>query len=250
MSYPNYPNYVLHVKKGYKDREESIIRQFRELDAPFEWVLDYDTADIDGNTLKKYSYNGNLKKTEISCSLKHISTWEKIAGGDRWAAFVFEDDVIIDPAQFNTVVEKALEEFQSDWNCDAIISLGDAGAMHAPWTKMKDKKKLYSAELIRCSDSYLITKGAAQKLMEWIKVNGFSLSADRLIDRICNECGVMILWLEPTVVSQGTHTGLFPSAIQGQGRTGGIFNKIEWYARVLRRKYFYPVFGIDLRKKG
>ena len=35
----NYPCYVLHVKKGYEDRERSIAAQFAELGQPFEWLL-------------------------------------------------------------------------------------------------------------------------------------------------------------------------------------------------------------------
>lgn len=251
----NYPNYVLHVKKGYEDREKSIVKQFGALGISFEWVLDYDISDIDDNReeiLKRYSYNGNMKDSAISCALKHISTWEKIAIASQEGAFIFEDDVVIDLLNFKTVVKSALEESKREWlngYNDALISLGDAGAMHVPWTRMDKGKKLYSSELTRCSDSYFITKGAAQKMIKWIEKNGFTLPSDGLIDKICSEIGILILWLEPTVVSQGTHTGIFASAIDIGERKGGIFNKVEWYARVLRRKYLYPIFGIDLRKK-
>ncbi|MBF0572575.1 MAG: glycosyltransferase family 25 protein [Desulfamplus sp.] len=250
----NYPNYVLHVKKGYEDREQSIVKQFSDLGISFEWVLDYDVADLNCNKdiLKRYCYNGNMQMSAVSCALKHISTWEKIAADSQDGAFIFEDDVVIDLLNFKKVVKSALEEFSQEcfngYN-DALISLGDAGAMHVPWTKMDKGKKLYAAELIRCSDSYFITKGAAQKMVNWIERNGFALPSDGLIDKICNDIGILILWLEPTVVSQGTHTGVFASAIEIGERKGGIFNKVEWYSRVLRRKYLYPIFGIDLRKK-
>ncbi|MBF0230650.1 MAG: glycosyltransferase family 25 protein [Desulfamplus sp.] len=252
----NYPNYVLHVKKGYEDREQSIVKQFGELGISFEWVLDYDVYDINANReeiLKRYSYNGDMKDSAVSCALKHISTWEKIAIGSQEGAFIFEDDVVIDLLNFQQLVKSALEEFNKELlnGCynDALISLGDAGAMHVPWTKMDKGKKLYPAQLIRCSDSYFITKGAAKRMMNWIEKNGFALPSDGLIDKICNDIGILILWLEPTVVSQGSHTGVFASAIEIGERKGGIFNKVEWYSRVFRRKYLYPLFGIDLRKK-
>ena len=39
-------NYVIHVKKGYEDREESIKSQFTALNLDFEWVLDFDITEL------------------------------------------------------------------------------------------------------------------------------------------------------------------------------------------------------------
>jgi len=52
--------YVLHVKKGYEDREKSIIQQFSALNLPFEWVLDHDKDEITPQTLEDFHYRGNF----------------------------------------------------------------------------------------------------------------------------------------------------------------------------------------------
>ena len=99
----NYPTYVIHVKKGFEARERSIITQFYQLGLPFHWILEHDIADLSPDTLARYGYNGlALKPAEISCSLKHITAWERIAAADR-GGLVFEDDVILDQNTFRPI---------------------------------------------------------------------------------------------------------------------------------------------------
>ena len=241
-----YKNYIIHVKKGYDEREKSIINQFSKLDLSFEWVLEYDKNELTKEVLETYRYQGSLKGEEISCSLKHIAAWEKIASGTSDGGFVFEDDVLINLKKFKPVIEDALSEFHTDWKGLGCISLGDGMALHVPWTKRKKGRRLYLADHIRNSDSYWINKETARRRVEWVKENGFSLPADHLINTIDAELKITTLWLEPTVVSQGSQTGLFPSGIQAQDQ-GKLSDRIEWVVKKIRRKYIYPLFGIDLR---
>ena len=242
----SYRNYIIHVKKGFEQREKSIINQFSKLDLPFEWVLEYDKDELTKEVLEKYKYRGTLKGEEISCSLKHIAAWEKIASGRSDSGFVFEDDVLLNLKKFRPVIEETLLEVHADWQGSGCISLGDGMALHVPWTKRKKGRRLYPADHIRAADSYWINKETARRRVEWIKENGFSLPADHLISTIDAELNIPILWLEPTVVSQGSHTGFFPSSIQDQDR-GKMIDRIEWAVKKIRRKYIFPLLGIDLR---
>jgi glycosyl transferase family 25 len=241
----DYKIYVIHVKKGFEEREKSVIHQFSTLNLPFEWVLEFDKEELTPEVLQEYQYRGNLKKEEISCSLKHIHAWEKIAGSSS-GGFVFEDDVLINLKKFKTVMEQALSEFTRDGRDCGCISLGDGMALHVPWTRLKRGQRLYPADHIRATDSYWITRETARKRVSWIRRNGFSLPADHLINTIDAQCRIPILWLEPTVASQGSHTGLFASSIQAQDR-GTIGDRVEWVVKKIRRKYLFPLFGIDLR---
>jgi glycosyl transferase family 25 len=239
-------NYIIHVKKGFEQREKSIIDQFAALDLPFEWVLEHDKNELTDDILAAYKYSGALKGEEISCSLKHIAAWEKIASGRPDAGFVFEDDVLINRKKFKPFIEEALAEFHRAWKDCGCISLGDGMALHVPWTKRKKGRRLYRADHIRAADSYWINKETARRRVEWVKDNGFTLPADHLINTIDARLNIPILWLEPTVVSQGSHTGLFPSSIQAQDR-GTMGDRIEWMVKKFRRKYLFPLLGIDLR---
>jgi glycosyl transferase family 25 len=119
--------------------------------------------------------------------------------------------------------------------------------MFVPWTKLKKGKRLYRAEIVRATDSYWIDRQTARQRLDWIREKGFSLPADHLIDLIDTQLGLSILWTEPTVVTQGSHTGLFASSIQSKDK-GGWLKKVEWSIKIARRKYLYPLLGKDLRK--
>ena len=77
----DYRCFVLHVKKGYEDREACIIDQFGRLGIEFEWILDHDKHDLTPDVLERYGYHGDIPPEAISCSMKHIAAWERIAAG-------------------------------------------------------------------------------------------------------------------------------------------------------------------------
>lgn len=243
----DYPCYIIHTKEGAEDRELSIIKQFARLKMPFEWILDYDIINLDQSALDRYGYYGNkLSPAEISCSLKHITAWERIAAGDSQGAFVFEDDVLISVGRFKQVVRQAIEEFYACVRDIGHISLGDGDAMYVPWTKTRKNRRLYPAEQVRMADSYWITRQTARIRLAYLAKYGFYLPADHLINKIDNEQGIPIFWLEPTVVTQGSHTGRFTSQLQA-GDGGRLKKKIKWMAKRLRRQYLYPLLGRDPR---
>lgn len=239
--------YVLHVKKGFEEREKSIVEQFSKLDLPFEWVLDHDKDEITPEILTKYNYSGSFNKEAVSCALKHICAWERIARGEADGAFVFEDDALLDIQRFKSITQEALAEFHGQESDCGYISLGSGCALYVPWTKKKRNKRLYSAEHVRAADSYWINRQTAIKKIQWIQENGFSLPADHLIDKITSELKIPIFWMEPTVINQGSHTGLFASSIQDLER-GTFIDQLGWRIKTIRRKYLYPLVGIDLRK--
>lgn len=243
-----YPCYVLHVKKGYEDREKSILRQFEELGMGFHWVLDHDVDEITEDTLKAYNYRGSFNIEAISCALKHITAWQRIAEGNDPGGFVFEDDVLINTRQFLPVLEKAFPEYHDTWKGQAYISLGDGCALYVPWTKLKRHQYLYQARYARAADSYWLTRDIAHNMVAWVKKNGFHLPADHLIDHVCNTLAIPILWLEPTIAQQGSHTGLFTSSIQDLER-GKWTDRLGWKIKIFRRKYIYPLLGRDLTQK-
>lgn len=244
----NHPCYVIHVKKGYEEREKSVVEQFARLGLDFEWVLDYDIPDLTPEVLSRFGYQGTkLRPAEISCSLKHIAAWERIAATDGLGAFVFEDDVLLDSRRFKVVAAAALAEFAAGTDPAGYLSLGDGCALYVPWTKLRSGHYLYPAEQVRATDSYFLTREAARRMLEMIGREGFYLPADHLLNRLCHQLDIPIYWLSPTVVSQGSHTGRFASQIQAWDR-GELKEKVKWLVKKFRRKYLYPLLGDDPRK--
>ena len=244
-----FPVYVLHVKSGFSDREESIVLQFRELEIPFEWVLDFDIPELETEVLNRFQNpQHHLRKDEISCCLKHINAWKRLCQSGAPGGIIFEDDVILDRIKFHAVLDSAIDEFlalNSDLGC---ICLGDGCAMHVPWTKTRQGVHLYRAGLMRASDSYWITSKTAILMGRWASQNGFGLPADHLIAKILNEMEIPLYWLEPTIVTQGSHCGFFRSIIHLKD-TGIMNKKYEFLIKKIRRKYIYPLFGVDPRFK-
>ena len=243
----DYRCYILHVKKGYEDREACIADQFDRLGIGFEWILEHDKHELTPDVLKRYGYHGDIPPEAVSCSLKHIAAWERIAAGKEAGGMVLEDDALIDLGRFDAVVRQSLAELKRNWGARGCICFGNGCAMFVPWTKLKKGQRLYRAEVVRATDSYWIDRQTAAQRLNWIQANGFSLPADHLINTIDTALGSPILWSEPTIVTQGSHTGLFGSSIQLEDTTGW-WKRLEWSLKVVRRKYLYPLLGKDLRK--
>jgi glycosyl transferase family 25 len=240
--------YVLHVKEGYEDREASIVDQFGRLNIDFEWVLEHDKHEVTTDLLQQYGYHHfDMPPEAISCAMKHIAAWERIAAGSDPGGLILEDDVLIDIRRFEAVVHDCLAELQRDWGGRGCICFGDGGALFVPWTKLKKGRRLYRAEFARMGDSYWVDRQTAALRLAWIKQHGFYQPADHLIDTIDRALGSPIFWSVPTVVSQGSHTGLFNSSIQSREKTGW-FKRLEWSLKVVRRKYIYPLLGKDMRR--
>lgn len=246
----NHGCYILHVKKGYEDRKKSIIAQFSRLELPFQWILAHDIGEISQTELQRYNYRGSLRDQEISCCLKHIEAWEKIACGPHPGGFVFEDDVLIDLQRFVPVVSEAIAEFQTTFPDHlGCICLGDGCALYVSWTRKKKGTRLYAAEYVRAADSYWLSRETAQRMLDWLGRYGFDRPADHVIDELCARLAIPILWMEPPVVSQGSHTGRFRSSIQLQESGNKTGKKIEWLLKRIRRKYLFPLLGIDLTRR-
>jgi GR25 family glycosyltransferase involved in LPS biosynthesis len=245
----NFPVYVLHVKTGSEDREKSIIRQFEGLNISFEWVLQYDIPEIDATVLNRYKNpEKQLRMDEISCCLKHKTAWNKIKNSNSDGGLIFEDDVILNKIKFLSYFNIGIKEYYDLERNLGCICFGDGCAMHVPWTKIKRGKHLYISGQMRAADSYWISKQTASLLSNWIETNGFSLPADHFLTEVLNALDVPIFWLEPTIVTQGSHCGVFKSIIQLNDE-GVIKKKHEFLIKKIRRKYIYPLLGIDPRYK-
>jgi hypothetical protein len=69
----DYSCYVLHVKKGYEDREASIVDQFGRLNMAFEWVLEHDKGELVPELLQEFGYHHyDMPPAAISCAMKHM----------------------------------------------------------------------------------------------------------------------------------------------------------------------------------
>lgn len=223
--------YVLHVKEGYEEREESINKQLKELDFNFEFVLEHDIPELRKEQLTQYFLKENtLRMSELSCSMKHIETLKKIQRSEGNIFLVLEDDVIFSKNTLDTLkkMKKELSTIEEAF----VISLGNAANMYTPKKYLNKGKLLYKNSENRAADSFLISKQAVEKRLAWLEKNKTSLPADHMYNFIDNEVGNHIYWLEPTIVTQGSQAGLFRSSIQ----KAKPFHRFRWLWRDFRKK--------------
>ena len=223
--------YVLHVKEGYKEREESIKKQLKELDLSFEFVLEYDIPELkDEEISKQFSKNHPLRPPELSCSMKHIETLRKIEQSKGEIFLVLEDDVLFakNSLEILTKLKNELKSIEENF----VISLGNAANMYTQKRYLKENKLLYRNKENRAADSFLISKTAVKKRLKWLRENQTARPADHMYNFIDNVVQNNIYWLEPTIITQGSQAGLFESSIQKKK----LFHRFRWLLRDFRKK--------------
>lgn len=146
-----------------------------------------------------------LSSSELSLGAKHNEARKLIAQGSARTALVLEDDVLF-CEDFVRKFNEYLQETPDDWD---IIYPGDGCGMHIknPVRKATIKNPPFS----RASESYIIKQDAAKKMFE--EFNYVFMPSDYQLTYIMNSLKIKCYWWEPTLISQGTQTGLYKTSI-------------------------------------
>ena len=224
--------YVLHVKEGYEDRAVHMEELLGGHDMPFEYILDYDIPDLlEEEVANYYDPAHGLDGPNVSVGMKHIDVLKKIVENGFSYTLVFEDDVFFDK-RFDEVLTHCMEELKT-YEGGVAVSLGNAANHYTPREKLREGKYLYPNVKHRAADSYLLNLEAAKRRLAWFETNKTIKPAGHMYNQIDVEVGNTILWLEPTVVEQGSQNGLFLSSIQEKKR----FHRFRWLWRNMIKKY-------------
>jgi GR25 family glycosyltransferase involved in LPS biosynthesis len=167
------------------------IERFAAKDAS-ELMLDNKILRLFGNVLNK------LNKAEISCALSHYSIWKELA--DHPSAencLILEDDVCFNDGFVQDWNNNYSNKIPSEWN---ILYLGGC----QPWNFPKYNQVLesYNECFSRVSEnnfftqgnhywhmntqSYLISKIFARKIVDEVESRGFSSAVDHFLINFCN----------------------------------------------------------------
>ena len=204
--------FVLHCSK-LADRKKHIIEQFSKQNIDFEFIEKYDKDDIESESA---FYSKNYKRSTMSLHLKHLYVYKLLAEGTE-SALILEDDVILCENFMETLI-KYLTQMPSDYD---MLFLGDGCNLHIEKEKLVPDKYVYEKGLYptswggdgasRCSDSYIISNQCAKKMFAYVKklTKVISLPIDWWINEAARANNLKIYWAEPTIVSQGSQTGLF-----------------------------------------
>jgi glycosyl transferase, family 25 len=233
---------VIHVKT-FLDREQHMRDELGRFGLPFEFVLDHDAVEITPEIEVEYFDPGcALSKAEKSCCMKHLLAMRRIARlSDDDFGLVLEDDVVL-ADNFLEILGKAVDE-AARLTGPRTIQVGCANNLHVPKHLIRAGSYLYRASQVRATDSYLIDAESARRRIAFIEQHKMDLPADHLFNKTDTACGIPILWLEPTVVEQGSMNGRFQSAIcTKRSRRSQASQQFHYHLKKLRTAIFDPLF--------
>jgi len=208
--------YVLHSSNLTK-RKKHILEQFRLHNIyNFEFIEKYDITKITDD--ESIIFDRDYKRTRMSLFLKHLYVYELIAkDNDEEPTLIFEDDVILSD-DFNDIVKAYIKETPEDYD---MLFIGSGYNLHinkelldAADAADAADAHIYKNPYTRATDSYIITNKCAKKLCEYIAAvannnNKITQPIDMWLNRAIIDNQLKIYWSEPTIVSQGSQTGLF-----------------------------------------
>lgn len=190
------------------DRKISVLKQLNNNNiSDFSLIEIYNKEDLSKNNLEKFD---NLKLSEISLFLKHISIYEKNLYNKDYIV-VLEDDFIFkdNPIMY---IEKIINEANNNGIWDLIFS-GDCCNLH--YKNVENDKNLYKTNFSRGTCMYIININTTNKLLEIFNLEKRIIKPiDHWFNYILYKYNLISYWSEPTIVMQGSEMNIFPTSLR------------------------------------
>lgn len=230
------PIFIIHVKKGYEDRQKHIDRMLKG--KSYQYVTDYDISDITEDDLNK-RVKGDLVKAmpAVSCAMKHLECYRLILNNNLPGALVLEDDIVLHK-RFGNIFERSLKEadIQGYLHEASIINYEDTRLRFIPRSQRKAGQTLYKGDRDRMTGAYYITANGADAILDYVKKNKLSEPIDLLHNTMLKHGLLTYLWSQPTVATQGSHVGKFKSSINfKQSR----IDPLRWQLKRMYKRALY-----------
>jgi glycosyl transferase family 25 len=202
--------FVIHAST-FVERRKFIEAQMAALGLPFEFVLDFDIPAIPQALKERFFKKGGLSPAQQSCALKHWQAHKLIIERNISRALVLEDDVILS-SQFWPALQGLMGE-ELALGDPHVTFLGCGGHYYVPHEQIRPGQWLYPRNQGKFADSYIVSLATAKRRLDWIEAHGISLPIDHTFEHIDRTLATPMFWLEPPVVEQGSHNGMFSSAL-------------------------------------
>jgi len=208
--------FIIHYKK-LLERKIHILEQFIK-----HGIRDYEFIQIDRDEISDDVlpfFADNYEKPLIAIALSHFHAYKQIVEKHDYA-LILEDDVVLDE-YFTEKLNQYLDELPSDYD---MLFIGDGAFLHMDPSIIEPNKHIYKKDpypsewgglgATRCVDSYIISKKGAMQICEYIQKLEYKINdpLDFWLNIPILEMKMNIYWAEPTIVSQGTLTGIFESS--------------------------------------
>ena len=213
--------YLIHYTPLH-ERKKMQVRQLNNLSLDNNiFIEQYDKEKLQNEDIVKFQ-SKKLRLAAISLFRKQIYAMDLIQKSNFDYNLILEDDAILD----NNFVEKLTLAFNELPDNYDMLFLGNGCNLHIPKKKIKPGKLVYKKCRnptrwggnggSRCSDSIIISKKCAKKICNYYentKENSIDLSIDWWYNKVIRDLKLNIYWIEPTIVRQGSHIGIFNTSI-------------------------------------
>ncbi len=229
---------VLHVKKGYEDREQHINAMMGRMNLEFEYILDGDIADLNPEVLDrnfKVGEIGELSMASLSCSMKHLLAYRYIVDHNLKGALILEDDMVLYD-NFIQFFNDSIVELSDRINDPVLVSYEDSSLHFVPRSKRVKGQYLYENKKDRFAGAYYCIRRAAEHITEYVDKHKMDLPIDLSHTYLVNNAGLRYCWCHPCIATQGSHSGLFASSIQSSKQAYKFFS---WKMKLAYKKLMY-----------
>lgn len=230
---------VLHVKKGYEERETFMRDMLGKAGLDFEFILDGDVDDLTPEVLDRY-FTGEMKQAApyTSCTMKHLLACEYVLEHRLPGALVLEDDMIL-YKNFRKVFAECMEETERDHIESPLINFEDSALRFVPGSQRRKGKHLYRAARDRFAGCYYLSHGAARKIMDYVYEHRCDKISDLFHQSLISRIGLAYYWCHPCTATQGTHNGLFPSSLNELSASKQRYRANTWKLKLAYKKLIY-----------
>ena len=202
----------------------------------YKWGDELTEKDIsdysydDGTLIRLFPFRANfpLKKSEISLSINFLQIFKDGLNKNYDNILVFESDAILHP-EFITKLNAYMKEVKESYNHWHMLSLGCG--MNRHHSNIKKNKHIYNVKDIRCLDSFVITKSGMKTITNLVKK--VNLPIDEKLGLLIKNNKIIMLWAEPTIVVQGSQTGINPTTIRYSDSVYVTEKDCDWLGNVM-----------------
>ncbi|WP_036858005.1 glycosyltransferase family 25 protein [Segatella baroniae] len=230
---------VLHVKKGYEDRQKHIEKMMKSWGYSFEYILDGDMDDLNQEFVHQY-FTGEMDciSPATSVATKHLKAARYIVDHQLDGALILEDDMLLYP-NFEKVFNQCLSEIQNRHLAKALISFEDSSLYFVPGSQRKKGQHLYIAKRDRFAGALYCTREAAELILQHVRENRCDMPIDLYHTSLIQRAGLNYYWCHPCIATQGSHTGLFASSINEKSAKKKTYRRLTWNLKLAYKKLLY-----------
>jgi GR25 family glycosyltransferase involved in LPS biosynthesis len=224
------PTYIIHVST-YHARKAHMLEQIigKNIDATF--VLEGDRENMHDDLVEKYFNGQNPITNTMSCSCKHLLSYEKVVSSNQEWALILEDDVFLHDG-FNDELNRIQQELIERDIKNALISLEDSSLTFVERSVRVAGKRLYAKTAGRMTGAYLIDKAGAQSILREVESKSCFLPIDWFHNH-CSSAGLLnIYWTSHAIATQGSLSGRISSTLEKKPA-----NFFKYFSFLIQRKY-------------